>query len=142
MVVDDLTKPDLENASRNLSSAFQGLLSWKWDKRFETLLAEFLVNDKDKIREILERHLNHLFNSSNVGNAPGLVRQIDDRFGGLWPGQLLFTSDPNEAALLFCTWWPWGDGKSISIRIGAEYKDLSNSEHDKKLQLFKGWFGV
>ena len=138
----DLTKSDIEKVGRELSSAFQGVLSWKWDKRFETFLAEFPVDDKDKIREILERHLSHIFNSSNVGNAPMLVRKIDDRFGSLWPGQLLFTSDPNGDALLFCTWWPWGDGKSISIRIGSDYKDLADSEHVEKIQLFKSWFEV
>jgi hypothetical protein len=55
---------------------------------------------------------------------------------------LLFTSDPKRDALIFCAWWPWGDGKTISIRIAPFFKKLSDSETAAKIQLFKGWFGV
>jgi hypothetical protein len=137
-----LNNLDIEDICLKLSAAFQGVLSWKWDKRFETVLAEFAVNVKDKIRADLEQHLSSVFDSANVGNGSELVRAVDDRFGGLWPGQVLFTSDPNRDALVYCTWWPWGDGKAISLRIGSEYKNLSDSERADKIQLFKGWFGV
>jgi hypothetical protein len=142
MAISDSKQTDVENIGRELSSEFQGKLKWKWDKRFETVLAEFPVNDTDKIRAVLERHLNNIFDSSNVGNGPSLVRAVDDHFGGMRRGQLLFTSDPNRAALVYCSWWPWGDGKSISIRIGAEYENLSDSEHTEKMKLFKSGFGV
>jgi hypothetical protein len=142
MAMSDSNPTDVENIGRELSSAFQGVLSWKWDKRFETVLAEFPVNDKDKIRAVLERHLSNIFDSSNIGNGPALARAVDDHFGGLWRGQLLFTSDPNRAALVYCSWWPWGDGKAISIRIGAEYENLSDSEHAEKMKFFKSGFGV
>ena len=135
-------KPDIENVSRELSSAFQGVLLWQWDRRFETVLAEFAIDKKDDIRAMLERHLSMTWDSSNVANAPESVRTVDSQFGGLWPGQLLFSSDPNRDPLIFCTWWPWGDGKSISIRIGSSYITLSDSERDEKIQLFKGCFGV
>jgi hypothetical protein len=135
-------KPDIENVSRALSGAFQGVLSWKWDRRFETVLAEFVIDKKNDIRAMLERHLSMTWDSSNVADAPESVRTVDSHFGGLWPGQLLFSSDPNGDALIFCTWWPWGDGKSISIRIGPSYRRLSDSERAEKIQLFKGCFGV
>ena len=141
MAISDSNPSDVESMSRELSSAFQGTLSWKWDKRFETVLGEFPVNDVDKSRAVLERHLSHLFDSSNVGNGPALVRAVDDHLGGLWRGQLLFTSDPDRAALVFCCWWPWSDGKSVSIRIGVEYANLSDDEHAEKIKLFKSRFG-
>jgi len=134
----------IEKVCRELAGAFQGSLSWKWDRRFETVLAEFGVGKKENIRAILERYLSATWESSNVGNAPDIVRTIDDSLGGLRPGQFLFTSDPNRDALIFCTWWPWGDGKQISIRIGPFYndKDLSDSEVAEKIALFRNWFGV
>lgn len=138
----DLTNKDIEDICRELASAFQGILSWKWDRRFETVLAEFGVDKKENIRAILERHLSATWDSSNVGNAPDTVRTIESHFGGLWPGQLLFTSDPNRDALIFGTWWPWGDGKEISIRIGPSYRTRTDSKRDEKIQQFKSWFGV
>ena len=135
-------KSDIENICRELSSAFKGTLIWKWDDRFETVLTEFGIDKKDAIRAILERHLSVTWDSANVGNAPDIVRTIESHFGGLWPGQLLFTSDPKREALIFGTWWPWGDGKKISIRIGPAYRTLTDSKRDEKIQQFKAWFGV
>lgn len=138
----DLSEPHIESICRELSHAFQGVLTWKWDKRFETVLAEFSADKKENVRAILERYLSATWDSSNVGNAPDIVRAIESDFGGLWPGQLLFTSDPKRDALIFGTWWPWGDGKEISIRIGPSYRTLADSKRDEKIQLFKSWFGV
>lgn len=138
----DLSDPDIDSMGKALASAFQGVLSWKWDRRFETVLGEFSVDKKESIQAIIERHLCATWDSSNVGNAPDIVRTIESHFGGLWPGQLLFTSDPKQDALIFGTWWPWGDGKEISIRIGPSYRTLTDSKRDEKIQQFRSWFGV
>jgi hypothetical protein len=140
--VSDLNKSDVENVCRELLLAFQGVLSWKWDGRFETVLAEFGVVNKDSVRANLERYLSNIWDSSNIGHAPDIVRTINIRVARLRSGQLLFTSDPNRDAFIFCAWWPWGDGKTISIRIAPSYKKLSDSETAAKIQLFKGWFAV
>jgi hypothetical protein len=138
----DLDKSDLENVCRELLRAFQGILSWKWDGRFETVLAEFAVENKETVRAILEQYLSVTWDSSNIANAPDIVRRINVRVGTLRSGQLLFTSDPNRDSFVFCAWWPWGDGKTISIRVAPSYKKLSGSGTTEKTQLFKGWFGV
>jgi hypothetical protein len=138
----DLNKSDLENICREFLSAFQGVLSWKWDSRFETVLAEFSVGNKDRVRAILERYLSIAWDSSTIGNAPDIVLMIDSHLGGLMSGQLLFTSDPNQDAFIFCAWWPWGDGKTISIRVAPFDKRLSDSEMAELIKLFKGWFGL
>src|SRR5688500_19281591 len=53
-----------------LFRSFQGALSWKWDGRFETVLAEFGVGNKDSVRAILERHLGTIWDSSSIASAP------------------------------------------------------------------------
>jgi hypothetical protein len=138
----DQNKSDLESGCRELLRAFRGGLSWKWDSRFETVLAGFCVDNKDRVRAILERYLSFTWDSSNIGNAPDIVRMINSHLGGLMSGQLLFSSDPNQAALVFCAWWPWGDGTTISIRLGLSHKKLSESEKAEQIKVFKGWFGI
>lgn len=138
----DLNKSDLENICREFLSAFQGVLSWKWDGRFETVLAEFSVGNKDRVRTILERYLSIAWDSSTIDNAPDIVRMIDSHLGGLRSGQLLFTSDANQDAFIFCAWWPWGDGKTISIRVAPFDRRLSDSEMAEIIKQFKGWFGL
>jgi len=138
----NLNNSDLDNICRELLSAFQGIMSWKWDSYIETVLAEFDVGDKDSIRAILEHYLVSTWDSSNIDKAPDMVQMIDNYLGGLRPGQLLFTSDPNQEAIVFCAWWPWGNGTTISIRIAPSYKGLSDSEKVEQTKLFKGWFGI
>jgi hypothetical protein len=140
--MDDPNNSGLENDCKELFSAFQGVLSWKWDSRFETVLAEFGARNKGSIRAILERYLSIAWDISNIGNAPDIVRAINSHLGGLRSGQLLFTSDPNRDAFIFCAWWPWGDGKTISIRIAPSYKKLLDSEKIEKIRLFKSWLGI
>ena len=138
----DLNKSALENVCRELLNAFQGMLSWEWDSRFETVLATFGVDDKDSIRAVLERYLGITWDSSNISKAPDVVRMINSNLVGLMSGQLLFTSDPNQDAFIFCAWWPWGDGKTISIRVAPFYEKLLDSEKTKQTQLLKDWFGI
>jgi len=138
----DSNKSGLESVCRELRTAFEGILSWKWDNRFEAVLAEFSAGKKESIRGILERSLGTTWDSSNIENASEIVREIHDHLGGLRPGQLLFTSNPNGEAFIFCAWWPWGDGKTISIRMGLSFKKIANSEKAGKVQLFKKEFGI
>jgi len=138
----DSNKSGIENDCKELLREFQGVLSWKWDSRFEAVLAEFPVDHKDRVREILERYLSVTWDRSNIGNAPAIVRMINTHLGNLRSGQLLFTSDPNRDVFIFCAWWPWGDGETISIRLAPFYNKLSDSEKAEKIQLFKGWFGI
>jgi len=140
--MNDLNKSDVENVCRELSRGFHGVLSRQWDGRFETVLAEFGVETKDKVRAILERYPGNIWDSSNIGYAPDIVRTINIRVGKLRSGQLLFTSDPSREAFILGAWWPWGDGQTISIRIAPSYKKISDSERAEKIQLFKSWFGI
>ncbi|MGP8154578.1 MAG: hypothetical protein ACLQBQ_10670 [Smithella sp.] len=132
----------LENDCKELSNAFQDILSWKWDRRFETVLAEFSAVNRDSVRTILNRHLRITWDSLNIGNAPDIVQSISIHFGTLRAGQLLFTSDPDGDAFIFCFWWPWSNGKNISIRIAPYYRKLLNSDKAEKIQQFKSWFGI
>ena len=132
----------LEKACRELGGAFQGILAWKWDSRFEAVLAKFAAGKQESIRGILERSLRITWDSSNIDTAPEVVRETIRYLGGLRSGQFLFASDPNQEVFIFCAWWPWGDGKTISIRIGSSFTKLSDSEKAEKIQRFKKGFGI
>lgn len=120
-------------ACKNISSAFQGLLSWKWDDRFGVVLAQFGTEDKDKIRSILDQHFDSSWEISSIKTAPANVLAAADFLGGVSEEQVLFTSTVENETLIFCAWWPWGNEKTISIRI-APYPDSGD--------LFKDCFGL
>ena len=143
--VRDMHNPDKsrqENDCKEILNAFDGVLSWKYDSRFETFLAEFGADNKDSIRAILDQYLTITWNNSNIRNAPDVVKKINIHLGKLRSGQLLFTSDPNQDVFIFCAWWPWGDGKTVSIRIASACKKLSDSKDAGKIQRIKDWLGL
>jgi hypothetical protein len=114
-----LKKSDLERVSRELLSASWGVFSWKWDHRFEALLAEFSADRGNEFRAILERDFSKVWDKLNIREAPDIVQMCTKNFGGLRSGQLLFTTDPGQDVFICGAWWPWGDGETISLRIAS-----------------------
>jgi hypothetical protein len=138
----NLDKLELDNICKELLSAFQGMLSWKWDSRFETVLAEFDVNDKNRVRAILDRYFRSTWDSANINKAPRTVIKVNTYLGKLRSGQMLFTSDTTRSEYIYCAWWPWDNGRTISIRIAPCYKRLPDTKKAEKIQQFKGCFGI
>ena len=118
-----LKKSDPEKICREWLSASWGVLSWRWDQRFEALLAEFSVEKKDEFRAILERDFSNVWDRSNIREAPDIVQMCNNNFGGLRSGQLLFTTDQSQDVFICGAWWPWGDKKTISLRIASPAKE-------------------
>ncbi len=132
----------LETACKNLFTAFEDQLNWKWDERFETVLAEFNVKEKARITEVIKAHMGDIWDGGNFQQAPELIKLVIDFFGGLHPGQELFTTRTDRDDLLLCAWWPWGNGETISIRLGVFVRSLTDAENKELSHSFKGWFGL
>ena len=141
-MVKDLNNSDLENVCRELAGVFPEILSWQWDNRLETVLAEFGVDNKNRVHATIERNLGNTWDSSTIAKAPGIVQEITSHLGGLMSGQLFFATDPSLEAVIFCAWWPWGDGKTISIRFGQAFRELSDPQKTAHVRQFRGWFGI
>ena len=135
----DLNQSNIESICRQLFDEFRGILSWKWDDRTGTILAEFSADKEKDIRAILEKFLTISFDSSTINTAPQIVQTLDNHLGGLRPTQLLFCSHPSHDAFVFCAWWPWGNGMTISLRIAALDANLSKPEANKLVELLKVW---
>lgn len=132
----------LEKRCRWIIGSLGGQLNWKWDERFDTILAEFNIKDTEGIRQKLSRQMDIVWDRNNADQAPEPIHIIIDYFGGLHPGQQLFTSDPNIDGILLCAWWPWENGRTVSIRIAVFADSLSDEQNDELVRIFRGWFGV
>jgi hypothetical protein len=134
-----LNSPDIGTICKELFDEFHGRLSWKWDDWIGTILAEFDAARKEDVRASLEKFLPISWDSSNMENAPPIVQSIDKNLGGIRSGQLLFSSDPTQETFVFCAWWPWGSGTTISIRIAPYDKNLSETESNQLIEQLKSW---
>ncbi len=132
----------IENVCRAFMDAYPGILPWKWDGRFEVVLAEFAVGNQEAVHNALESSLGKSWDSDSIGNAPEGVTGVSNSLGGLMRGQRLFTSDPDAQPFVFCAWWPWGDGNTISIRIGPACGQMSPSERAGFVTCVRECFGV
>lgn len=127
-----------EDICKDLFGALHGW-SWKWDDRFGAVLAEFGVADQVKVRDVLTRLFSCAWDRSTVDAAPDAVQAVKSHCGGLKPGQLLFTTDPGREGFIYCAWWPWGNGTSISLRLAPFSGKSPGSERIKR---FKACFGL
>ena len=135
----DLNGSDIETICKQLFDDFRGILSWKWDDWIGTILAEFSVDEEEDVRAILEKILPISWDSSTINTAPQIVQTLGEHLGGLTPTQLLFSSHPSHDAFVFCAWWPWGNGMTISLRVSAFDKNLSKPEAKKLIAQLKVW---
>ncbi|MFH1245522.1 MAG: hypothetical protein V1662_03475 [Candidatus Omnitrophota bacterium] len=135
--MENLNTSNIEKICKELLNAFQGILSWEWDSRFETALAIFPVNGQDKILAILKQYLNTSWDISNINKAPKAVQTINKNLSGIQKKQILFTSAPNQECLIFCAWWPWTNAETISLRVAPF---CSKMKQDELTPLFKEWF--
>ncbi|MBX7101997.1 MAG: hypothetical protein K1X89_30060 [Myxococcaceae bacterium] len=97
--------------------------AWKWDGRFEAVESAFPRSAEAVAREKAVALLPSVWTSATVKEAPEAVRALAADTGGLRAGQLLFSAAPVESALPFGLWWPWGDGKTVTLRIGLSGLD-------------------
>jgi uncharacterized membrane protein len=132
----------LESVCREFVSAFKHLLTWKWDERFQVALAEFGVDKEEAIHSILEKYLQSLWDVNSIKSAPASIRAVIDDMGGLKSGQLLFTSESIEGTFIYCMLWPWGNQKTISIRISPLIQTETDAERLQQIQKVKEWFGI
>lgn len=107
-----------------LFEALKADLSWEWDSRFEAALALFPNEKKDEIGTILENHLGSSWDNSTIDRAPESVQRVLIRLGGIMHSQLLYAAALPQEGIIFCAWWPWGNGRTISIRLGTNPKGL------------------
>ena len=133
---------DIETLCRNLIEQLGGELNWKWDERFDTALAEFEVADSERFHALLADHVGTVWDYSTIDSAPDIVRRLCSQFGNLMPGQLLFASDDDSGNVLFCAWWPWGNGVKVSIRVAPYQSDTSASSGDRRSSLLKRFFSI
>jgi hypothetical protein len=126
-------------ALANLQQTCRGLvaatdLPWDWEDRFAVMLAVVNAHRIDAVRAELSSAFQAQFSAAE--DLPASAKQIADELGGLRGGQLLFTTAPDCSVVLYCAWWPWGGGETVSLRVG-HWSALPNTLLETA---FRDWF--
>ena len=130
----------IEACCRRIIDQAAAALSWQWDDHIGTMLATFSIEHADLVTRVLDDTFASLWDESSIVDAPGPVRQIAESLGHLRAGQRLYMTPAEEKAVAFGAWWPWGNGKTISLRIGLVLGRMEDVRAERLGQEFVGWF--
>jgi hypothetical protein len=116
-------------------------LVWDWDRRFDTAMGRVSAPEHLAVLTLLDSCFAHRWDHQSIGTAPDAAREIAAEWGGLRPGQRLYTFDAAESPLCFAAWWPWDSGTTFSVRIGCRLPTDADAQHQMTTRL-RARFGV
>lgn len=109
---------------------------WSWDNRFICVASTFTVPFEVQARKAAAEVLTAEWTPTTLAQASPQLRDLASRTGGLRAGQLLLTGGPIGGILAFGLWWPWGDGETISMRVGLLDVDPNREPYRKLRDVF------
>ena len=115
-------------------------LHWEWVDYIGAVLAVFQSAEAHTVDVALDDHFTSRWDHKSIFQAPDSVRRIAADLGEIRAGQQLFVTQPQEDMIAFAAWWPWGDGESISVRIGLVSRNLDKIDAKKLHDEFVAWF--
>ena len=108
---------DIEKICSRIYSECNSLVTWNWDDRFHAVLSEFPSDQEEEVISVLEKYFDTCWDEETIDYAPGKIRSVAKDLGEIRQGQRLFSSDPEQDALLLGAFWPWQNGEKISLRM-------------------------
>ena len=110
---------------------------WSWDGRLACVASAFGAEFEADARAATVLGLPDEWTPAGLATAPERLRTLAARFGDVRQGQLLFTGGPLEGLFAFGLWWPWGNGQTVSLRVGLADVDTSREPTPQFCELFK-----
>jgi hypothetical protein len=98
--------------------------------------SSFSVDLEQKNRALALSSIPTEYTSRSIATAPPVLREICERAGGLRSGQYVFMGTALGRVFAYGLWWPWGDGMTISLRVGIGGVDESHDLMNKLREVF------
>jgi len=131
---------EIESCCRAIIAETRGLLNWEWDDYIGAFLAAFSIDHVAEIQTICDKYFVSCWDSTSLAKIPPSTMAIAESLGGLRSTQKLFVTSPGEFVMAYGAWWPWGDGNTISLRIGMVTNGVPPLAGDELFQEFSEWF--
>ncbi|HQY62559.1 MAG: hypothetical protein IPF92_01850 [Myxococcales bacterium] len=109
---------------------------WTWDSRVGCVTSSFTVEQELRARAAVNAAMPAQYTHVSLERAPAALQQVVEISGGLRPGQLALALGPTAGLLVFGLWWPWGDGETISFRLGLADVDPAKEPNLRFRELF------
>jgi hypothetical protein len=91
---------------------------WNWDARLSMVASSFARTIEPAVRASAQLAFPQGWTIKSLPTAPPTMLAIAERTGGLRSNQRLLAGDQVGETVLFGLWWPWGNGETITLRVG------------------------
>jgi hypothetical protein len=102
------------------------------------ITSSFTTEQEPQARKATQITLQNEWTASTLARAPQHLRDVVERAGGIRQGQLALSTGPINGLLVYGLWWPWGDGETVSLRVGLADVDPNREPYNR----FRDVFGV
>ena len=109
---------------------------WTYDRRLKCVASSIPINLEAEARAAMTEVLPTSFSAQTLAAAPENVRKVAEGCGGVRSSQLLFWGGELGGPGTLGLWWPWGDGTTVSLRIGLHDVDLPKERYPKLRDIF------
>lgn len=93
---------------------------WSYDNRFNCVASTFDADHAQDARNIIATTLPHAWSDRTLPSAPAIYREVAKRTGGVRSAQMIFGAEPVGHLVPYGLWWPWEEGRTISLRVGLD----------------------
>jgi hypothetical protein len=126
---------DLAEGLGKLKSTWP-MRGWSWDNRLTCVTSSFSTQVEDAARLSAAQGLPVEWTPASLAKAPVRLRELATQYGDVRSGQLLLTAGNIEGLFAFGLWWPWGNGNTISLRVGLGFVDAAHEPSQQLRDLF------
>ena len=110
-------------------------LVWTYDRRLKGVTSSIPLTREADARAAMTGVLPTVWSVDTLPGAPEDARALIEKCGGLRAAQLLFWGG-GAGPGAFGLWWPWGDGTSVSLRVGLHHVDLPKERYPRLRDVF------
>lgn len=109
---------------------------WTYDRRLKCVASSIPLSDEGAARAAIAGVLPATWSSATLATAPAGVQALAGTCGGLRAAQQLLWGGEADGPGAFGLWWPWGDGTTVTLRIGLHNLDLPKVRYPRLRDLF------
>ena len=109
---------------------------WNYDRRLKCVASSVPLAREAEARAAIVEALPTSFSVETLPGAAEGVRDLIEKCGGLRATQLVFWGGGDDAPGPFGLWWPWGDGTTVSLRIGLHDVDIPKERYPRLRDVF------
>jgi hypothetical protein len=134
-----------DGADQVWESVFEGLVrlrerwlspDWTYDRRLRCVASSIPLTEEPVARAVIRDMFPTIWTATTLADAPEGVRTLATGCGGVRASQQLLWNGAADGPGAFGLWWPWGDGTTVTLRVGLHNLDLPKVRYPRLRDIF------